>query len=40
MEAENIVNRRIGRETCIFIKGADLSSVINTTKRETENSED
>lgn len=40
MEAQTIINRIIERETCVFIKGADVSSIINTIKRKTENSED
>lgn len=40
MEAQTIVNRKIEREMCVFIKGAEFSSIINTIKRETENSED
>lgn len=40
MGAHIRVNRRTGRETSVFIKGAEFSSIINTIKRETENSED
>lgn len=40
MEAQTIANRRTGRETCVFIKGAEFSSTVNAIKREIENSED
>jgi hypothetical protein len=35
MEADTIVNKRIGREACAFIKGAEFPSAINTIKKET-----